>query len=63
MVREISFNAFGDIIVTTETHTDRIERGIVLLTPEQVTRAAQWGWKEIVSAPSDIEHGLRRVEK
>ncbi len=63
VIRDISFDIHGNIIVATETVRDEIHSGVVLLTPEQVELAKEYGWEEISSTASEIEHGLRRVKR
>ncbi len=45
MIRKISFDDAGNIVVRTETHTEVISNGVVLLTRDQVTQAKAHRWE------------------
>ena len=45
MIRSVSFNETGDITVSGQMGTDRVVRGVVLLTEEQAQEAERHGWQ------------------
>jgi hypothetical protein len=56
MIRKISFTKNGSICVeTSETYTEVISLGVVLLTAEQAKEAEQYGWKPYGNGPYSTE--------
>lgn len=63
MIRLVTFNDHGDILLQGELGTDTVKHGVVLLTKEQAAQAAEWGWYPDGDAPSETVPPLYRVRR
>ena len=63
MIRDISFNEAGDIIIETATHRDVCKSGVVLLTEEQAQEAERHGWERFGNVVTETVPHLIAVRR
>lgn len=63
MIRRITFNEDGDIVIDTTMHHDVCKFGVVLLTEEQAQEAERHGWRRFGNPVTETRPHLIPVQR